>query len=33
VEAIWWHPMYDDDPEHRYLRDLLVDLAARLPSD
>ena len=31
VEAIWWHPMYDDDPEHRYLRDLLVDLAARLP--
>ena len=33
VEAIWWHPMYDDDPEHRYLRDLLVDVAARLPSD
>jgi DNA-binding transcriptional LysR family regulator len=33
VEAIWWHPMYDDDPEHRYLRDLLVGLAARLPSD
>ena len=33
VEAIWWHPMYDDDPEHRYLRDLLVNLAERLPSD
>jgi len=24
VEAMWWHPMYDDDPEHRYLRDLVV---------
>lgn len=23
VEAMWWHPMYDDDPEHRYLRDLV----------
>jgi DNA-binding transcriptional LysR family regulator len=33
VEAIWWHPMYDDDPEHRYLRELLVLVADRLPSD
>jgi DNA-binding transcriptional LysR family regulator len=24
VEAMWWHPMYDDDPEHRYLRDLVL---------
>lgn len=24
VEAMWWHPMYDEDPEHRYLRDLVV---------
>ncbi len=24
VEAMWWHPMYDNDPEHRYLRDLVV---------
>jgi DNA-binding transcriptional LysR family regulator len=32
VEAIWWHPMYDDDPEHRYLRELLIDVAARLPA-
>jgi DNA-binding transcriptional LysR family regulator len=23
VEAMWWHPMYDDDPEHRYLRDVV----------
>jgi DNA-binding transcriptional LysR family regulator len=28
VEAMWWHPMYDNDPEHRYLRDLLVRAAA-----
>ena len=32
VEAIWWHPMYDDDPEHRFLRDLLIKVAARLPA-
>ena len=24
VEAMWWHPVYDDDPEHTYLRDLVV---------
>ena len=30
VEAIWWHPMYDEDPEHRYLRDLLLRVAAEL---
>ncbi len=23
VEAMWWHPVYDDDPEHRYLRDVV----------
>ncbi len=27
VEAIWWHPMYDEDPEHRFLRDLLIEIA------
>jgi hypothetical protein len=21
---MWWHPVYDDDPEHGYLRDLVV---------
>jgi DNA-binding transcriptional LysR family regulator len=30
VEAIWWHPMYDDDPEHRYLRDLMVRVAGEV---
>jgi DNA-binding transcriptional LysR family regulator len=23
IEAMWWHPVYDDDPEHAYLRDLV----------
>jgi DNA-binding transcriptional LysR family regulator len=23
VEALWWHPMYDRDPEHRWFRDLV----------
>jgi DNA-binding transcriptional LysR family regulator len=23
VEAMWWHPVYDVDAEHRYLRDLV----------
>jgi hypothetical protein len=22
VETIWWHPMYDNDPGHRWLRGL-----------
>jgi DNA-binding transcriptional LysR family regulator len=24
VEAMWWHPAFDDDPEHAYLRDVVV---------
>ena len=32
VEAIWWHPMYDNDPEHQYLRDVLIRVAGRLTS-
>jgi DNA-binding transcriptional LysR family regulator len=27
VEAMWWHPAFDDDPEHAYLRDLVVRAA------
>ncbi|MBB2937913.1 DNA-binding transcriptional LysR family regulator [Amycolatopsis bartoniae] len=27
MEAFWWHPMYEHDPEHRYLRDLLARVA------
>lgn len=29
LEAMWWHPMYDDDPEHRYLRDLVIRASRR----
>jgi DNA-binding transcriptional LysR family regulator len=32
IEAMWWHPVFDDDPEHGYLRDLVMraaDLAIR----
>jgi DNA-binding transcriptional LysR family regulator len=32
VEAMWWHPVYERDPEHIYLRDLVVR-AARLATD
>ncbi len=28
VEAMWWHPVYDDDPEHAYLRDLVLRAVA-----
>jgi DNA-binding transcriptional LysR family regulator len=27
IEAMWWHPVFDDDPEHAYLRDLVVRAA------
>ncbi len=27
VEAIWWHPAFDDDPEHRWFRDLVARAA------
>ena len=27
VEAMWWHPVYDDDPEHAYLRELVARAA------
>jgi DNA-binding transcriptional LysR family regulator len=30
VEAMWWHPMYDDDPEHRYLRDVVQRTVAAM---
>ncbi|GHF08414.1 LysR family transcriptional regulator [Amycolatopsis deserti] len=32
-EAMWWHPMYDDDPEHRYLRDVVLRATAVLSQD
>ncbi|MDL5156344.1 LysR family transcriptional regulator [Actinomycetospora termitidis] len=30
VEAMWWHPMYDTDPAHRWLRALLAEVGAGL---
>jgi DNA-binding transcriptional LysR family regulator len=27
IEAMWWHPVFDDDPEHGWLRDLVVRAA------
>jgi DNA-binding transcriptional LysR family regulator len=30
VEAMWWHPMYDDDPGHRYLRDVITRATAEV---
>ena len=27
IEAMWWHPVFDDDPEHAYLRDLVLRAA------
>ena len=27
VEAMWWHPVFDDDPEHAYLRDVVARAA------
>ena len=29
IEAMWWHPMYDADPGHRYPRDVVVRAAQR----
>ncbi|WP_218220983.1 LysR family transcriptional regulator [Nesterenkonia sp. Act20] len=28
MSALWWHPVYDDDPEHRWFREVLQDAAA-----
>jgi DNA-binding transcriptional LysR family regulator len=33
IEAMWWHPAYDDDPEHLYLRDVLVRAARQAIGD
>jgi hypothetical protein len=29
-EAMWWHPIHDDDPVRRYLRDLVAAAAAQI---
>ncbi len=25
VDAMWWHPIYNADPEHAWLRDVFVE--------
>src|SRR3954462_13444121 len=32
VEAMWWHPALADDPEHRYLRDVITRAARQAVS-
>jgi DNA-binding transcriptional LysR family regulator len=32
VEAMWWHPMYDADPAHRWFRALVAEVGAALPT-
>ena len=27
IDALWWHPMYDRDPGHRWLRQLFAEAA------
>ena len=29
IEAMWWHPVFDDDPEHSYLRDVVLRAAGQ----
>lgn len=33
IEAMWWHPAFDEDPEHAYLRDLVVRATALAVGD
>jgi DNA-binding transcriptional LysR family regulator len=30
VQAMWWHPVYDEDPEHAYLRNVVTRATAPL---
>lgn len=30
VQAMWWHPFYDNDPEHQFLRDAVLRATAPL---
>jgi hypothetical protein len=27
AQAMWWHPVYTDEPEHRFLRHLILQTA------
>jgi DNA-binding transcriptional LysR family regulator len=30
VQAMWWHPVYDYEPEHRFLREMILRAAREL---
>jgi hypothetical protein len=30
VEALWWHPVHEHDPEHVWFRDVLAQAGARI---
>jgi DNA-binding transcriptional LysR family regulator len=32
-EALWWHPMYDRDAGHRWLRQLFTEAAGQVPDE
>lgn len=32
VEALWWHPAHEDDPEHRWMREVFGEAGRTLPS-
>jgi DNA-binding transcriptional LysR family regulator len=32
VDAMWWHPVYDRDPEHAFFRDLVTRAAQGAPT-
>jgi len=33
VQALWWHPMHDSDPSHRWLRMVLQEVAGQLAAE
>jgi DNA-binding transcriptional LysR family regulator len=33
IEALWWHPLYDRDPGHRWLRQLFTEAAQSVQAD
>ena len=33
IAAFWWHPVYQQDPGHQWLREVLVDAARTLPEN
>ncbi|WP_405181058.1 LysR family transcriptional regulator [Nocardia sp. NBC_01377] len=32
TQAMWWHPLFTDEPEHRFLRTLIRHVARQLPA-